>query len=121
MNNTTIGVSGLVIAGAILAAMYSGSTPKTEAITTPSPVQKVVAPTVDTTGLLDSCLSRADQAYTASWQNNCQVNYNTCVQNGVSTSQCANWYGGMCSLGNTAAGQLSINLQRDRTDCLREY
>lgn len=76
--------------------------------------------TVDTNGL-NACLEQAEEAYSASWNNNCQSEYMRCVENGISDSQCTSWYGGTCSLGNTVAGNLSSNLQRDKLDCYRQY
>lgn len=89
-------------------------------VTPTTPTVQTTTKTVDTTGL-NSCLQQAEDAYSSSWENNCQSEYMRCVENGVSDSQCTSWYGGMCSLGNTVAGNLSSNLQRDKLDCYRQY
>lgn len=97
--------------------MYGSSVQKQPVVQ----VATVKTVSVDTTNELNNCIQQATDAYTASWANNCQSEYNSCVSNGVSESQCSSWYGGMCSLGNTVAGQLSSNLQRDKLDCYRQY
>lgn len=96
------------------------STPVTNGALIPS-TNTISTQKPDTSTQLQSCLSDAANQYTASWQNNCQSNYAACIQGGVSLNQCTLWWGGTCSLGNTVANQLLLNLQRAKTDCFREY
>lgn len=104
---------------------YGSYTPQTKALPIAIPVEIKAAPvqtvSVDTTAQLNSCIEQANDSYTASWQNNCTNEYNSCISGGISQSQCYSWYGGMCNLGNTTAAQLNTNWQRDKLNCFRQY
>lgn len=77
---------------------------------------------VDHSAEIQACIQQANDTYTQSWNNNCQSNYNDCMSSGhISQAQCYQWWGGSCALGNTVAAQYSLDLQRNKNDCYREY
>lgn len=102
-------------------AAPTGTIPATAQV---APVQSpvVAQPAVDRMAEIRACVQQANDAYTQTWNNDCQQNYNGCMSSGhISQTQCYSWYGGSCSLGNAVAAQLSLNLQRNKNDCYREY
>lgn len=118
--------SGFTATDAVPVATAQVATAQSPVVTQSAPVAQ---PTVDRMAEIRACVQQANDAYTETWNSNCQRGYDACMTpytaDGITINQsqqlCYSQWGGSCSLGNAVAAQLSLNLQRDKQDCYREY